>query len=65
MTKPTLTKEQKNIINISKKLKNNEILSIEACAGSGKTFTLKQIALNNTSKNFLYRLLFIFLLSFL
>ena len=54
MTKPTLTKEQKHIINISKKLKSNEILSIEACAGSGKTFTLKQIALNNTSKKFLY-----------
>ncbi|HIF9806719.1 TPA: AAA family ATPase [Campylobacter jejuni] len=49
-----LTDEQKEIIEISKNLKANEILKINACAGSGKTFTLKQIAVENKDKNILY-----------
>lgn len=49
-----LTDEQKEIIQYSKILKPNEILSIQACAGSGKTSTLKQIALANPDKTFLY-----------
>lgn len=49
-----LTDEQIDIIELSKKLQSNEILSIQACAGSGKTYTLREIALNNPSKRFLY-----------
>ena len=49
-----LTQEQLHIIELSKNLKPNEILSIQACAGSGKTYTLKQIALANPNKRFLY-----------
>lgn len=49
-----LTDEQLAIIELSKNLKSNEILSIQACAGSGKTYTLKQIALANPNKRFLY-----------
>ena len=49
-----LTQEQLHIIELSKNLKPNEILSIQACAGSGKTYTLKQIALENSNKRFLY-----------
>ncbi len=49
-----LTDEQKEIIRYSKILKPNEILSIQACAGSGKTSTLKEIALANPDKTFLY-----------
>ena len=49
-----LTQEQLHIIELSKNLKLNEILSIQACAGSGKTYTLKQIALANPNKRFLY-----------
>lgn len=49
-----LTQEQLHIIELSKNLKPNEILSIQACAGSGKTYTLKQIALANSNKRFLY-----------
>ncbi|RDU61483.1 3'-5' exonuclease [Helicobacter sp. MIT 14-3879] len=49
-----LTDEQTQIIELSKKLKANEILSIQACAGSGKTFTLREIVLNNPKKKYLY-----------
>lgn len=49
-----LTDEQIDIIELSKKLKSNEILSIQACAGSGKTYTLREIALQNPNKRFLY-----------
>lgn len=49
-----LTQEQLHIIELSKNLKPNEILSIQACAGSGKTYTLKQITLANSNKRFLY-----------
>lgn len=50
----SLTPEQNDIIELSKRLKNNEILSIQACAGSGKTYTLKQIANANPDKEYLY-----------
>lgn len=49
-----LTDEQKHIIDLSKTLKNNEILAIQACAGSGKTSTLREIALANPNAKFLY-----------
>lgn len=49
-----LTDEQKNIIDLSRKLNNNEILAIQACAGSGKTSTLQYIALANPNARFLY-----------
>ena len=38
-----LTEEQQNIINISGTLKQGQSLKIDACAGSGKTFTLVAI----------------------
>lgn len=49
-----LTDEQKNIIDLSRKLNNNEILAIQACAGSGKTSTLQYIASANPNARFLY-----------
>lgn len=49
-----LSDEQEKIIALSKKLKNNEILSIQACAGSGKTYTLREIAKANPQKRYLY-----------
>lgn len=49
-----LTQEQALIIEKAKLLKQGEILKINACAGSGKTFTLKQIALTNSKSKFLY-----------
>lgn len=49
-----LTDEQKNIIEISKTMKAGEILKINACAGSGKTSTLREIALANPQCSFLY-----------
>lgn len=49
-----LTKEQKAIITCASSLKQGQILKINACAGSGKTATLKQIALANPSQSFLY-----------
>ena len=49
-----LTKEQKEIIALSKTMQNNEILAIQACAGSGKTSTLREIAMANPNARFLY-----------
>lgn len=49
-----LTDEQKYIIDLSKTLQHNEILAIQACAGSGKTSTLREIALANPNAKFLY-----------
>lgn len=49
-----LTPEQKHIIKLSKKLRTNEILAIQACAGSGKTTTLREIAMANPNAKFLY-----------
>lgn len=49
-----LTIEQKQIIALSQTMKNNEILAIQACAGSGKTSTLREIALANPNAKFLY-----------
>lgn len=49
-----LTQEQILILEKAKLLKQGQILKINACAGSGKTFTLKQIALTNPKSKFLY-----------
>lgn len=49
-----LTDEQKQIIAISQTMQDNEILAIQACAGSGKTSTLREIALANPNAKFLY-----------
>lgn len=49
-----LTDEQKIIIEASKKMQSGEILKINACAGSGKTTMLKEVALANPDKTFLY-----------
>ena len=49
-----LTLEQKHIIKLSKNLRKNEILAIQACAGSGKTTTLREIAMANLNAKFLY-----------
>lgn len=49
-----LTDEQLDIIEQASSLLPNEILKIDACAGSGKTFTLVEIAKNNLDKSFLY-----------
>ena len=48
------TQEQLDIINISTKMQRNESLKIQACAGSGKTSTLLEIAKANPNQNFLY-----------
>lgn len=50
----TLTTEQLNIIETAKNLKANEILKIQAIAGSGKTSTLKEIANALPNAKFLY-----------
>ena len=49
-----LTEEQQNIINISGTLKQGQSLKIDACAGSGKTFTLVAITKAYKEKRFLY-----------
>ena len=49
-----LSEEQINIINIAKKLNENEILKINAFAGTGKTTTLNEISKNIYDKTFLY-----------
>lgn len=49
-----LTEEQQAVIEASKAIKPQEMLKIEACAGSGKTFTLQQVAKANPDKRFLY-----------
>lgn len=53
-TKSVLTDEQKRIVDLSKSMDKNEILAIQACAGSGKTSTLEEIALANPKQRFLY-----------
>ena len=49
-----LTPEQERIIAISKAMQANESLKIQACAGSGKTSTLVEIAKANPNAKFLY-----------
>lgn len=53
-TKGVLTDEQKRIVDLSKSMDKNEILAIQACAGSGKTSTLEEISLANPKQRFLY-----------
>ncbi len=49
-----LTAQQYEIIERSRFMERNSVMKIEACAGSGKTFTLTQIAAANPHKRFLY-----------
>ena len=49
-----LTDEQKEVIEYSKHLKQNEILKINAFAGTGKTTTLIEITKANENKKYLY-----------
>ena len=49
-----LTDEQKEVIECSKHLKQNEILKINAFAGTGKTTTLIEITKANKNKKYLY-----------
>ena len=49
-----LSDEQLKIVEISKKLTRNQILKINAFAGTGKTTTLMQITNNILDRNFLY-----------
>lgn len=49
-----LTDEQKDIILTSQNMRPNEILKIQACAGSGKTSTLIEIAIANPNAKILY-----------
>ena len=49
-----LTDEQKKIICTSKDMERGETILITACAGSGKTFTLTEVAKANPGKKFLY-----------
>jgi superfamily I DNA/RNA helicase len=49
-----LTDEQKEVIECSKHLKQNEILKINAFAGTGKTTTLIEITKANENKKYLY-----------
>ena len=49
-----LSDEQLKIVEISKKLTKNQILKINAFAGTGKTTTLMQITNNILDSNFLY-----------
>lgn len=48
------TQEQKDIINASTVLYNDDVMKINACAGSGKTSTCVEIAKANRSKRILY-----------
>jgi len=49
-----LTDEQNEVIECSKKLKQNELLKINAFAGTGKTTTLIEITKANIDKKYLY-----------
>ena len=49
-----LTDEQCAVIEASTAMQPQEMLKIEACAGSGKTFTLLKVAKANPDKRFLY-----------
>ena len=49
-----ITEEQKAVIEQSRNMHPQEMLKIEACAGSGKTTTLIEIAKANPDKRFLY-----------
>ncbi len=49
-----LTYEQQEAVDTASNLNSREILKIEACAGSGKTSTLVQIAQANPKSRFLY-----------
>ncbi len=50
----TLTDEQQDIIAAAAQLEPGDVLKIEACAGSGKTFTLAEIAKSLPERRFLY-----------
>ena len=49
-----LTAEQKSILATVKKMQSGESLKIDACAGSGKTWILSEIARQLPSEKFLY-----------
>lgn len=49
-----LTDEQRAVISVSRTLEKREILKVEACAGSGKTSTLTEVAKANPDSRFLY-----------
>lgn len=49
-----LTDEQRAVISVSRTLEKLEILKVEACAGSGKTSTLVEVAKANPESRFLY-----------
>ena len=49
-----ITEEQKAVIEQSRNMQPQEMLKIEACAGSGKTTTLIEVAKANPDKRFLY-----------
>jgi F-box protein, helicase, 18 len=49
-----LSEQQEKILEVSKKLKNQEILKINAFAGTGKTTTLTKITNSLIDKSFLY-----------
>lgn len=49
-----ITEEQQAVIETSKRMQPQETLKIEACAGSGKTSALIEIAKSNPDKRFLY-----------
>ena len=49
-----LTAQQQAVVACASNLKRGEILKVEACAGSGKTATLVEIARANPQTRFLY-----------
>ncbi len=49
-----LSLEQQQAVDASLNMNRGEVLAIEACAGSGKTSTLAEIARHNLHKKFLY-----------
>lgn len=49
-----LTEEQQNVVDTSKILTEDKLLTVQACAGSGKTSTLVEVAKASPDKKFLY-----------
>lgn len=49
-----LSLEQQQAVDASINMSRGEVLAVEACAGSGKTSTLAEIARHNPGKKFLY-----------
>ena len=49
-----LTEEQQAVVDVSRQLLPREMLKVDACAGSGKTSTLVEIAKANPHARFLY-----------